>query len=153
MTFFSARPCSKVFSAGGVSKRGALGPPLSWKFWNFQGTRKHSEGLQIMEFGQIGGVGGGYGGVGRQGSYWSSKAGLSGSQAVYSPGADWAFQAQRCFKYHMIYYRILWLCNIFRSLIHLMPLWYVWAIFFKTTLRKLPRCGKFSIYNALPSLI
>ena len=111
MTFFRRALALKISSAGGVSKRGALGPPLSRKFWDFQGTRKHSEGLQIWPklptyLVETGGVGGG-GLDGKPGSYWSGKAGLSGSQAVYSPGADWAFQAQRCFEYHMIFYRIL----------------------------------------------
>ena len=49
MTFFRRALALKISSAGGVSKRGALGPPLSRKFWAFQGTSKHSEGLQIME--------------------------------------------------------------------------------------------------------
>ena len=38
MTFFRRALALKIFSAGGVSKRGALGPPLSRKFWGFQGS-------------------------------------------------------------------------------------------------------------------
>ena len=64
MTFFRRALALKISSAGGVSKRGALGPPLSRKFWDFQGTRKHSEGLQIWPklptyLVETGGVGGG----------------------------------------------------------------------------------------------
>ena len=40
MTFFRRALALKIFSAGGVSKRGALGPPLSRKFWDFQGTKE-----------------------------------------------------------------------------------------------------------------
>ena len=51
MTFFRRALALKIFSAGGVSKRGALGPPLSRKFLRFSRYQKHSGGLQIMETG------------------------------------------------------------------------------------------------------
>ena len=51
MTFFRRALALKIFSAGGVSKRGALSPPLSRKFGGFQGSTRHSGGLQIMETG------------------------------------------------------------------------------------------------------